>query len=225
MFVIYTEVDGTGHVGVSVNGNNYDFGRFAGKYTDATVAGPNVLIKSTGAPGSSRRQSFKRHEFDVCEEVNNAIAKVLDDDVGKGEEDFPKSVKDRLGWTESKTLAQVAGVRGGTGRYMNSDWGLFGMTCKVYTVDAIMRGLKVAIDSGKLDKCCEDTAREAMKKMHSLEVFTSSPASLNYELSRFPFASSCSHIDPDPPYPSSPNTGTIHDTSSGSVISTTLGSS
>ena len=119
LFDIYTETAGTGHVGVSVDNTNYDFGRYEGKYKGALYKGPNVIKKTTGNPPSSKEPTFERHPFNLCSEVDAAVKKQLEGDYNKGQQDFPSDVKDRLGWPTTRTLPANE-------RYNGDDWGIHG---------------------------------------------------------------------------------------------------
>ena len=158
LFDIYTETEGTGHVGVSVNGTNYDFGRYAGKYPGVGQAGPNILKKTTGEPKSASEPTFERHNFDCCPEVDAAVKKHLDNIFDKSQKDLPAEVKKKLRQSSGRSLPENE-------RYTGQDWGIFGPNCKTCSLDAVRKGLQDAINSGKLSDDCKTKAQKALNDL------------------------------------------------------------
>ena len=158
LFDIYTETEGTGHVGISVDGTNYDFGRYQDKYPGPGQAGPNILKKTTGDPKSASEPSFDRHSFDCCPEVDAAVKKNLEDTFNKSQKDLPDDIKKKLRWPTGKTLPANE-------RYTGQDWGIFGPNCKTCSLDAATKGIQVAIKSGKLSADCKAKAEKALNDL------------------------------------------------------------
>lgn len=99
-FVLYVETEGSGHVGIQTNYNgnhvNYDFGRYNGKYSLSIYSGPGIYRRTGGKPGSSRYEGYTEFDFNVSQELDNAVALKFREAFDSGTKSFPEEVSQRM---------------------------------------------------------------------------------------------------------------------------------
>lgn len=178
-FGIYVETDGTGHVGVQVKDDrgteNFDFGRYHGRYEYALFKGPNVLQQYEGDPHSKRFDSYQMFDFNVSKELDTAIAKTFREKFEAGKSEFPKEIADGLNNKEALASDQ---------KYMGSDWGLTGPNCVTFSLGTLKESLQSVVES----RASPELRKEAISVLDEIQKLEKgvSPAGVKGQLQLLP---------------------------------------
>jgi RHS repeat-associated protein len=144
LFAIYVHEEGAvGHVGLRLaNGSAYDYGRYRGTYSGLGLAfsGPNVLMTNKWNDISSSHE-YTVFEFNVCNVIEDGVAKAAKSRFDKGHFQWPDDVR----------FAKFKKLRANE-RYMGTDWNWNDDNCMTFTFRTIVAGVKNAQESEKLPR-------------------------------------------------------------------------
>ena len=144
LFAIYVHEEGAvGHVGLRLaNGSAYDYGRYRGTYSGLGLAfsGPNVLMTNKWNDISSSHE-YTVFEFNVCNVIEDGVAKAAKSRFDKGHFQWPDDVR----------FAKFKKLRANE-RYMGTDWNWNDDNCMTFTFRTIVAGVKNVRESEKLPR-------------------------------------------------------------------------
>jgi RHS repeat-associated protein len=175
LFEIHAHDEGTGHVGASVLGKSYDFGRYKGKYNGALYTGPNVVKMGNKNTQKAYMQEKEGavYKFDVSTELDKIVDKKFASKMAEYEKQFPDDVKKKMP-KGSQTLSPNE-------RYAKSDWGFTGPNCVTFTEDTLREAMSDVIKNSKNKKLVEEAIR-VNKALDKVFDYTNTPGGVKSNL-------------------------------------------
>ncbi|WP_061207197.1 RHS repeat-associated core domain-containing protein [Leptospira santarosai] len=165
-FEIHAHDEGTGHIGASVNGKSYDFGRYKGEYTDSLYSGPNILKEGnkTSQQKYMNNKGGSIYKVEVSKELDKAIEKSFAKQMKEYDKAFPKDIKERMP-SGNRNLSSNE-------RYTKSDWGVSGPNCVTNTEKTLRDSMNNVISTSKNKKLVEEAknTNSTLDKIFSLTV-------------------------------------------------------